>query len=142
MPYTAELATRGSAVPGFFALFFIAAIPRRPNASDAVEYAISHLETTPKRPLPGATPPQMTRARSETTATTPLRPGLPPLGTGYKTHKTTLEHRRHVLERIDRPRNARTHDPAKFLIINMAVPLQVSFTHQRLHELVGGPRPQ
>ena len=54
---------RGSAVPGFFALFFIAAIPRRPNASDAVEYAISHLETTPKHRLPGVTPSQMTRAR-------------------------------------------------------------------------------
>ena len=36
----------------FCAIFFIAAIPRRPNASDAVEYAISHTETTPKTPPP------------------------------------------------------------------------------------------
>ena len=44
---------RGSAARLFFALFFLLlAIPRRPNASDAVEYAISHLETTPKTPPP------------------------------------------------------------------------------------------
>ena len=68
----------GSAAKLFLRYFFIA---RNSEASERLGRGrIRHkpLETTPKRPLPGATPPQMTRARSETTATTPLRPGLPP----------------------------------------------------------------
>ena len=132
-------------LPGFLRYFFIAAIPRRPATSDAIHYATSRAH--PPRNYPKTTGPRRhdaandARARSETTATTPLRPGLPPLGTGYKTHKTTLEHRRHVLERIDRPRSAAPHHSRKLLIIDVAVPLQIPVLHERLHELVGGPRP-
>ena len=65
---------------GFFALFFIAAIPRRPNASDAVEYAISHLETTPKTPAPRrhATANEPARGRRRRQPHPGLRPRLPP----------------------------------------------------------------
>ena len=71
-----------SAAPGFFALFFfIAAISRRRDASDAIHYATSRTQATSNHPQ---TPPPRrrdaekdARARSETTATPPLRPGCP-----------------------------------------------------------------
>ena len=137
----------------FLRYFFIAAIPRRPDASDAVEYATRHLETSPEGSAPRrhdanarALRDDGARRRPHPSARAAPR-GCPNSAraikntTRHKTHKTTLEHRRHVLERIDGTRRARTHDPTKLLVVDVAVPFQVSVLHERLHELVGGPRP-
>ena len=84
----AVCAVYGNTVPGsgtstfFMRYFFIAAIPRRPATSDAIHYATSRAH--PPRNYPKTTGPRRhdaandARARSETTATPPLRPGLPP----------------------------------------------------------------